>query len=231
MRESMTFRADWRDITKDFPDKYFDLASCDPPYFDGPQKRKFYGTAISKRNVKRVDYPIIESWDIPQSDYAEEMLRISKKQVIWGINYYSHLFSGSGRLVWDKCNGSSSYSDAEIAYVSCHDSVRLFRFMWNGMNQGKSLSEGHIMQGDKTKNETRIHTNQKPVILYDYINSNYVPEGGKVFDSHLGSGSNRISSHKMQNIDFYGCEKDLTQFKRQEKRWKEYSSQLQLFHF
>jgi len=115
MRESMTFCADWRDISKDFPDKYFDLASCDPPYFDGPQKRKFYGTAISKRNVKRIDYPIIESWDIPQSDYAEEMLRISKKQVIWGINYYSH-------------------------YVSCHDSVRLFRFMWNGMNQGNNTS-------------------------------------------------------------------------------------------
>ena len=35
--------------------------------------------------------------------------------------------------------------------------------MWNGMMQGKSISEGHIQQGNKSLNEMRIHPTQKPV--------------------------------------------------------------------
>ena len=28
---------------KNYPDNYFDIAIVDPPYFNGPEKRKFYG--------------------------------------------------------------------------------------------------------------------------------------------------------------------------------------------
>ena len=45
--------------------------------------------------------------------------------------------------------------------------------MWNGMLQGKSIQEGHLMQGDKSKNENRIHPNQKPVKLYEWLLSKY----------------------------------------------------------
>lgn len=27
----------------EFPDNYFDVAIVDPPYYSGPEKRKFYG--------------------------------------------------------------------------------------------------------------------------------------------------------------------------------------------
>lgn len=70
-----------------------------------------------------------------------------------------------GRIIWDKCNGNSSFSDCEIAACSFHDSVRLFRYMWNGMQQGKSINEGWIQQGNKSMNEKRIHQTQKPVNL------------------------------------------------------------------
>lgn len=30
----------------DFPDNYFDVAVVDPPYFSGPEKRKFYGKCM-----------------------------------------------------------------------------------------------------------------------------------------------------------------------------------------
>lgn len=55
--------------------------------------------------------------------------------------------------MWDKCNDSSSYSDCEIAYCSLQSSVRIFRFMWSGMLQGKSIMEGYIQQGNKILNE------------------------------------------------------------------------------
>lgn len=77
--------------------------------------------------------------------------------------------------------------------------------------------------------ETRIHPTQKPVKLYSWIYDKYLPNGGKVIDSHLGSGSNRIAADKAGNIDFYGWEIDKDYYEAQEKRWKDYKSQLTMF--
>lgn len=44
---------------KEIPDKYFDLAIVDPPYFDGPNKRKYYGRTVNKLNIKRHKYTTI----------------------------------------------------------------------------------------------------------------------------------------------------------------------------
>lgn len=125
-----------------YPDKHFDLAIVDPPYFSGPEKRQYYGRKISSIGVKRV-YEQTTQWAIPDKDYFDELFRVSKNQIVWGVNYYDYPF-GSGRIIWDKVNGQSSFSDCEIAYCSLHDSARLFRYMWNGMMQGKSIAEGHV---------------------------------------------------------------------------------------
>ena len=69
---------------------------------------------------------------------------------------------------------------------------------------------------------------QKPVKLYDWIYHNFLPEGGKVLDTHLGSGSNRISAHKRGNIDFTAAEIDKEYFDAQEKRYREFISQMTL---
>lgn len=136
---------------KQFPDKYFNLAIVDPPYFSGPEKRKFYGNKISSTGVQRVIYKKGEKWKVPGEDYFEELKRVSKNQVIWGINYYDIKNLGSGRIVWDKVNGTTSFSDCEIAYCSLHDSVRMFSYMWNGMMQGKSITDGRQQRGNKKK--------------------------------------------------------------------------------
>ena len=44
---------------KKIPDKYFDLAIVDPPYFKGPNKRGFYGRRVNKLNIKRHQYTTI----------------------------------------------------------------------------------------------------------------------------------------------------------------------------
>ena len=75
----------------------------------------------------------------------------------------------------------------------------------------------------------RIHPTQKPIELYDWIYKNYLPDGGKVIDSHLGGGSNRIAADRAGNIDFYGYELDPDYYAAQEKRWAEYKAQLKLF--
>lgn len=188
-----------------FPDNYFDVAIVDPPYYSGPEKRKFYGRKISPIGVQRI-YDKSTSWSVPEREYFDELFRISKNQIIFGCNYFDYPF-GSGRIVWDKCNGSSSFSDCELAYTSFHDSVRLFRYMWNGMMQGKSISEGHIQQGNKKLNEKRIHPTQKPVNLYRWLVQKYLQPGQLVLDTHVGSGSSLIAFEEY-DLQYVGYEVD-----------------------
>ena len=137
-----------------FPDNYFDLAVVDPPYFSGPERRGFYGSKVSKIGVHR-DYPISPAWSKPEPEYFRELLRVCRRYIVWGCNYFDYQFA-TGRIVWDKCNGNSSFSDCEIAATDLFSSVRMFRYMWSGMMQGKSITEGDTMQGNKSLNEKRM---------------------------------------------------------------------------
>lgn len=226
MMNSETYNADCLELMKGWPDGKFDLAVVDPPYFSGPEHRRFYGAEFSTRGIKRVDYPVSENWTVPGIEYFDELFRVSKHQIIWGCNYYKYQF-GPGRIIWDKVNGDSTFSDCEEAYCSLHDSIRLFRFMWNGAMQGKSAVNGHIMQGDKSKNEKRIHPTQKPVELYRWIFNKYATPGMKILDTHLGSGSSRIAAHDA-GLPFTGIEIDSVHFSNQEKRFKKHTDQLLL---
>lgn len=53
----------------EFPDRFFDLAVVDPPYFSGPERRGHYGSRVSKTGVHRDYYPITPKWDVPGKDY------------------------------------------------------------------------------------------------------------------------------------------------------------------
>ena len=51
---SKFINADCMDVMRQYPDDYFDLAIVDPPYFSGPEKRKYYGRKISPIGVQRL---------------------------------------------------------------------------------------------------------------------------------------------------------------------------------
>ena len=209
---------DCMDYMSKQPDKSFDIAIVDPPYFSGPEKREYYGTEISRIGVNRRSYNVHDSWSVPGNDFFEELIRVSKHQIIFGINYYDIKNLGPGRIVWDKCNGSSTFSDCEIAYCSFHDSVRLFSYMWNGMMQGVSATNGRVVQGDKSLNEIRIHPTQKPVILYQWLFDKYVAAGSRVLDTHLGSGSSAIAA-RLSGLSFVGCELSSIRFQEMIARY------------
>lgn len=224
---NVAYNMDCMEYMKTLPDKAFDLCVADPPYFSGPERRGFYGCKVSKIGVHR-DYHISPCWEIPGAELFEEIQRVSKKWIVWGCNYFDFRFK-HGRIVWDKVNPNNSFSDCEIAATNCHESVRLFRFMWNGMLQGKNSSEGHIMQGNKALNEKRIHPTQKPVALYEWIYRRYAKPGDKILDTHLGSGSSRIAAYDA-GLDFVGCEIDPYYFAAQEERFAAHTAQLDMFH-
>ena len=195
IKPNTLYNMDCMEGLKDIPDGCFDLAIVDPPYFSGPERREYYGREISPIGVKRL-YRKSKRWKVPGQEYFDELFRVSKNQIIWGCNYFDFRF-GPGRIVWDKCNGKSSFSDAEIAYCSVHDSVRLYRYMWNGMMQGKSMMQGDVQQGNKALNERRIHPTQKPVNLYKWLLHTYAKPGDMILDTHVGSGSSLIACEEM----------------------------------
>lgn len=232
MAESKVFCMDCMAAMREMPDKCFDLAICDPPYGRKEHGGKCRSTFARQKNgqnllVKDGGYEHKE-WDYrpPPAEYFEELRRVSKAQIIWGVNYFP-LYLGPGRIIWDKCNGDSDQSDCEIAYCSLTSRVDLFRFMWHGMLQGKSIAEGHIQQGNKALNEKRIHPTQKPVLLYAWLMQQYARPGDKILDTHLGSGSSRIAAYDL-GMDFTGFEIDPDYYEAQEERFAAHVRQLRL---
>lgn len=217
---------DCMDILRSLPDKSFDLAIVDPPYYSGPERRQFYGKKVSDIGVSRL-YAKSEKWHVPTAAYFDELLRVAKYYIVWGCNYFDYIFA-HGRIVWDKCNGASSFSDCEIAATNLIESVRLFPFMWNGMLQGKSIAEGRIMQGNKALNEKRIHPTQKPVALYAWLLNTFAKEGWTILDTHLGSGSSAIACHEL-GYTMLGIELDHNYYEAAEQRLIDCQKQLKLF--
>lgn len=220
---------DCNEYMKTLEDKSIDLAIVDPPYFSGPEKRKFYGREFSNHGVRRINYrPLKNSWMVPDEGYFKELERVSKNQIVWGFNYYDYKFSGTGALVWDKVNDHSSFSDCELAYCSCIDSTRIFRYMWAGMMQGTGDGTSKKMQGNKEMNEKKFHPTQKPVALYKWLLKNYAKEGDKILDTHLGSGSIAIACHDYK-FDLVGCELDKDYYEAALKRFNNHKAQQVLF--
>jgi len=217
---SIVYNMDCMEGMKQYPDKHFDLAVVDPPYGIGADRKNSISKLQTKSSACKSIYYGVQNWDdnTPAEDYFIELKRVSKHQIIWGVNYYKVSFLNGGRIYWDKCVTMPTYSDGEIAYISMINSIKSVRLAWHGM-----------IQNDMKNKETRIHPTQKPVALYDWIYKNYLSDGGKVLDTHLGSGSNRIAAHKAGNIDFTGYELDKDYYEAQEKRYKNFIAQLRMF--
>lgn len=227
---SVITREDNMELMARYPDGYFPLAIVDPPYaIDGNSHRnnKSRGRLAHSKGY----HMALWDQDIPTKEYFDELMRVSKHQIIFGINYFvsaRNLKIGPGRIFWDKCNGTTGYSDGELAYCSMHYSMRMFRYMWNGMMQGSSIENGHIMNGKKDENEIRIHPTHKPVALYKWLLSKYAKPGDLILDTHLGSGSIAIACYDM-GYDLTACEIDQQYYDDAIKRISDHKKQLKLF--
>lgn len=217
--------ADCMDVMAEFPDKAFDLAIVDPPYFDGPNRSGYYGQGYSSLGVQRAKhYDHIETWDVPGTDYFTELQRVSRHQIIWGANHFADRFNSASPswIVWDKLNGASTFADAELAYCSMECAVRVFRYVWNGMHQGQ-------YGGDKTRNEARIHPTQKPVALYEWLLDSYAKAGQRILDTHMGSGSSAIAANT-RGFELVATEKSPQHFEDAVARIRKAYAQRPLFN-
>lgn len=216
---SQVLNIDCMEYMCSLPDGFADLAIVDPMY-DLATNYLCHGSDISTTGVKRKyikQANKLSKLNIVDEAYFKELKRISKHQIVWGENYFNYNEKPFGRIIWDKVNDSSSFSNAEIASCTLLKGVRIFRFMWNGM----------LQQNMKNK-ENRIHPFQKPIALYKWLLKKYAEPGWKILDTHLGSGSIRIAAYDL-GYDFYGVELDKESFDAQEKRFANHVAQQRLF--
>ena len=187
-----------------YPDNYFDLAIVDPPYGIGMDGNANWSG--SKHKVK--------DWDneTPSQEYFNELLRVSKNQIVWGANHFISKIPKDSKcwIVWDKKNDGFSFADGEMAWTSFETAVRFFRYH----------------RGQQT--DTKIHPTQKPVALYKWILDKYAKQGDKILDTHLGSGSIAIAAHDY-GFDLTACELDKEYFDKAMQRINNHVAQQKLF--
>jgi len=203
-----------------YPDNYFDLAIVDPPYgigFDGEVSTMANNNSKKWDNAKGSGYKKKE-WDAtkPNKKYFDELKRVSKNQIVWGGNYFTDILPVTGGwIVWEKgVPDNMSLSQAELAYNSTLNSVRVCKILWSGFR--------------KCENIKRIHPTQKPVKLYEWLLTNYAKKDYKILDTHLGSGSIAIACHNL-GFDLTACELDKEYYDSAMKRIKEHQQQIRLF--
>ncbi len=206
---SALYNLDCVEGMKYYSDNYFDLAIVDPEYGIDAANMTM-GRGKNKKYSKK-------DWDKkpPDKKYFDELFRVSKNQIIWGGNYFTDkLPTSRGRIYWDKIlNKDVSFADGELAWTSFDKVIKTAKIQYNG-----------FLGADAE----RIHPTQKPEKLYNWILKHYAEKGQRILDTHVGSGSSRISCFK-NGFDFVGFEIDREYCKDSDIRFINAIAQLSLF--
>lgn len=195
-------------------DDAFDLAIVDPPYGDaaGSYKRgqRFGGRfcryfqknveqGITTDNANRKEAP---TWDqAPSQEYFDELMRVSRNQIIWGANYFS-LPPTRCFVVWNKqIPEQFSMAMCEYAWTSFDRSAKMFS-----------------MPPQRNEHSGRFHPTEKPIELYAWLIRMFAGPNDKILDTHMGSQSSRIAAY-LSGHDYTGCEIDPWYFKKGNERF------------
>ena len=191
---------------KAMPDKCIDLCICDPPY--GIERFKRGGSRIFETQKAKDGL----EWDIaPTQEYFDELMRVSKQQIIWGANNFT-LPKTEYFIVWDKQQTVDNFASAEYAWTNCKMPAKVFRY---------SI---HKVMADRKADGGKIHPTQKPVALYKWLLSNYAKQGDLILDTHVGSASSLIACHDM-GFDAVGVELDADYYKQSKQRLDDFMRQ------
>lgn len=214
-----------KDIQALIEGKAIDLCLTDPPYginvvntstVGGGGALHFNKGRVGGENIVKARlYKDVIGDDSTETakKHFEIIKRWSKNQIMFGGNYFTDfLYPSRCWIVWDKQN-TGNFADAELAWTSFSNGVKLYKYMWNGLaREGSREIEG----------KTRVHPTQKPVGLMGYCLRDFLKDGETVIDCFGGSGSTLIASEQlkkqcyMMEIDPYYCDVII-------KRWETFT--------
>lgn len=210
MSEVKLHLGDCLEFMKSMPDKSVDAVITDPPYGIGADESaavaalariRANGKSKAGRGWK---YYGESQWDRtrPSKDYFDEILRVGKKVVIWGGNYFTDYLPPTMQwLIWDKGQRDFSLADFEIAWSSERRASRIF-----DLPRARALQDG------------KVHPTQKSVSLMKWCFEQIaLAPLCAVFDPFMGSGTTGVACVQTGR-NFIGCELDHEYFAIAEKR-------------
>ena len=183
---------DCMDYLKNIPDKNIDLVLTDPPYGISASNG-VGGFGSSPQTARKYE----GDWDnkTPDKEVFDELLRVGKKVIIFGGNYFTDKLPVNGHwIVWDKVgeiNFQNPFSDCELAYTNINKKI---------VKKYLVKQQGFINDGDDI-----IHPTQKPYRLITDIIKDYTEENDLILDAFSGSGTVCCSA-KDNNRRFIGFE-------------------------
>jgi hypothetical protein len=150
---------------------------------------KFKGNIWGNNRVESRSYNEVigdESTDTARAALA--LLNDIKNKIVFGGNYFTDFLPPSRCwIVWDKEN-TGNFADAELAWTSFDQSVRLYHWLWNGLSR----------KGERSEELTsRVHPTQKPVGLFKQILEDFSQAADIIFDPFLGSGTTMIACENL----------------------------------
>src|SRR3990167_1388799 len=170
MEVNKIYNQDCLETMKRMADKSVDLVLTDPPYVIGIANNPF------RQKFEKAD------WDssTPSKEYFDEIMRVSKEQIIWGGNYFD-LPPSQCFYVWDKVQPEDfSSSMCEQAWVSKQSPAKLYK--------------QRVVQIQKW------HPTTKPVELMAWC-LKFFPDAKIIYDPFAGSGTTAIAC-KMLGRDY-----------------------------
>jgi len=162
-----------------------DLLCVDPPYGIGCDgaihctKPSRPSTYTSGPKYKR------ESWDIrPSNETIKMMIDASRKQVIWGGNYFTSALAESRCwLYWDKMfDKTTNFSHGELAWTSFNFGVKQFR-----QSSKDETSGGRL----------RVHPTQKTMKLMRWCIQLCPGNPQTILDPFMGSGTTLVAAKQL----------------------------------
>ena len=177
-------------ILRNMKSKSIDLLLTDPPY----------GISIAKRGkIGNGRQFTPKNWDaaVPTRALFHEMLRVARKHIIWGGNYFTFALPPSkGWLVWWKNDGlpCHQFADCELAWTSFDTPAQVFNSRWRGFVRDSQ--------------ETRyLHPTQKALEVMKWCVSSFSQPSDTILDPFMGSGTTGVAAMLLQR-KFIGIEMD-----------------------
>lgn len=206
--------ADCLDILKQLPDKCVDLVLTDPPYgIKADKGTNGFGASKNRRYSSE--------WDskTPDLEIFNEIIRISKKAIIFGGNYFTDKLPVSKCwIVWDKVGENkfeNPFADVELAWTNDTKVCKKYT----------CVQQGFI---NEDKSQKRIHPTQKPLKLFEQILQDYSNENDLVLDCFSGSGTTAVACHNLKRR-FICIEKDPDYWRLSCERLEQAQRQQMLF--
>jgi|TARA_R100000479_G_C6338452_1_gene184344 DNA modification methylase len=204
--------ADCLQALKEFEDNSVDYVFTSPPYNIGRSNNKTKSDMKAKYEFFEDNNPNYFDWCV---EIINELLRVSKKYVIWNIqpNYSNkkEVFRIMGHfadklqqnIIWYKPDGTPSSIQHRVSNF-----VEYILFFTNNIyvEANKHFIKNLVSINKISKNEKlKNHSAVMPQELSNYIIENFTQENEIILDPFMGMGTTGVSCVKL-NRNFIGIE-------------------------